>query len=366
MSTRMRPTDPPGISRRDFLETTAATVVVATTLAPAIDGQAPVGAPALVQPDPAVPRSAIRVTVNGAARRLDVEDRWTLAELLRDHRGLTGTKVGCDRGECGACTGRLDGRPVYSCSLLAVWADGIAVQTVEGLARGPGLDPLQQAFVDHDGPQCGFCTSGQLVTARALLDRHPRPRADEVRAALVGNLCRCSNYQRYVEAVLAAAGPAPMPGPTPGPPTAGDAAGGRAGRMAPLSVVGHPTPRIDAAARVTGRATYAGDVRLPGMLFARVLRSPHPHARTGRVDTAKARALPGVKAVITRESCRVSWSSGDSRNTRFLFNDPVRFVGDAVAAVAAVDRHVAEEALRLIQVDYVPLDFVLDPEEALH
>ena len=113
MSTRMRPTDPPGISRRDFLEATAATVVVATTVAPAINGQAPGGAPALVQPDPAVPRSAIRVTVNGAARRLDVEDRWTLAELLRDHLGLTGTKIGCDRGECGACTVLMDGKPVY-------------------------------------------------------------------------------------------------------------------------------------------------------------------------------------------------------------------------------------------------------------
>jgi len=349
------------ISRRAFLEGTSAGLAAAAL--PSLEATPARTAP--TAPPTAAPRTLVRIVVNGVERRLEVEDRWTLAELLREHLGLTGTKVGCDRGECGACTVRLDGRPVYSCSLLAVWADGSAVHTVEGLARGPRLDPLQQAFVDHDGPQCGFCTSGQLVTARALLDRHPRPRADEVRAALVGNLCRCSNYQRYVEAVLAAAGPAPRPRPTPRPPTAGDAAGERAGHMAPLSVVGHPTPRIDAAARVTGMATYAGDVRLPGMLFARVLRSPHPHARLRRVDTAKAGALPGVKAVITRESCRVSWSSGDSRNTRFLFNDPVRFVGDAVAAVAAVDRHVAEEALRLIEVDYVPLDFVLDPEEAL-
>jgi CO/xanthine dehydrogenase Mo-binding subunit len=133
----------------------------------------------------------------------------------------------------------------------------------------------------------------------------------------------------------------------------------------PLKTLGHPTPRVDAFERVTGKATYTGDVLRPGMLYARVLRSPHPHARIRRIDLAQARALPGVKAVITRQTCEVIWSSGDSRNRRYLFNDPVRFVGDPVAAVAAVDRHVAEEALRLIAVDYEPLEFVLDPEEAL-
>ena len=156
-----------------------------------------------------MPRTTIRVTVNGKAERVEVEDRWTLAELLRDHLGLTGTKIGCDRGECGACTVLLDHQPIYSCSYLAVWTDGRSVQTVEGLASGTRLDPLQQAFVDHDGPQCGFCTSGQLMSAKALLDANPHPTADEVRAAMTGNLCRCSNYNRYVEAVLAAAAARP-------------------------------------------------------------------------------------------------------------------------------------------------------------
>ena len=155
---------------------------------------------------PPVPHSAIQVTVNGIKQRVNVEDRWTLVEMLRDGLGLTGTKIGCDRGECGACTVLLDGKPVYSCSNLAVWADGRSIQTVEGLAQGEKLDPLQQAFIDHDAPQCGFCTSGQLMSARALLNTNPHPTADEVRAALTGNICRCSNYNRYVEAVLAAAG----------------------------------------------------------------------------------------------------------------------------------------------------------------
>src|SRR5437016_7266162 len=188
------------ISRRKFLKGTGAALAVATT-APKIEAQTPAAAVATE----AVPRSMIRVTVNGTEGRIEVEDRWTLVELLRDHLGLTGTKIGCDRGECGACTILLDGKPVYSCSNLAVWADGRSVETVEGLAQNGGLDPLQQAFIDHDAPQCGFCTSGQLMSAKGLLTRNPQPSADEVRAGMTGNLCRCAGYNHYVEAVLAAA-----------------------------------------------------------------------------------------------------------------------------------------------------------------
>jgi aerobic-type carbon monoxide dehydrogenase small subunit (CoxS/CutS family) len=185
------------ISRRGFLKGTGAAIAVATA-APGIEAQSPAAADA-------VPRTTIRFRVNGTARRVEVEDRWTLVEMLRDHLGLTGTKIGCDRGECGACTVLLDGKPVYSCSNLAVWADGRSVETVEGLARNGRLDALQQSFIDHDGPQCGFCTSGQLMCAKGLLMRNAHPTADEVRASMTGNLCRCSNYNHYVEAVLAVA-----------------------------------------------------------------------------------------------------------------------------------------------------------------
>jgi len=135
--------------------------------------------------------------------------------------------------------------------------------------------------------------------------------------------------------------------------------------LTPLKTVGHPTQRIDAVKRVTGAATYTGDIQLPGMLYARVLRSPHAHARIRGIDITKAQALPGVKAILTRENCDIVWSSGDTRNKRYLFNNPVRFAGDAVAAIAATDRHVAEEAMRQISVDYEVLPFVLDPEDAL-
>ena len=188
------------ISRREFVETTGAGLVVATSV-PLIVQEA-----SAQEAAPSTPRTSIKLVVNGTEHRAEVEDRWTLVEVLRDHLGLTGTKIGCDRGECGACTVLLDGKPVYSCSQLAVWANGRTVQTVEGLAHNENLHPLQEAFIEHDGPQCGYCTSGQLMSAKALLDHNPHPTADEVRAAMTGNICRCSNYNRYVESVLAAAG----------------------------------------------------------------------------------------------------------------------------------------------------------------
>ena len=193
------------ISRRQFLEGSGAVIAVAT-VGPKLTGSlSAADLPVSNGVSSEVPSTAIRLVVNGTEHRLEVEDRWTLAELLRDHLGLTGTKIGCDRGECGACTVLLDGKPVYSCSNLAVWADGREVQTVEGLAHDEHLDPLQQAFIEHDGPQCGFCTSGQLMSAKGLLTRNPHPSAHEVRAAMTGNICRCSNYNHYVEAVMAAA-----------------------------------------------------------------------------------------------------------------------------------------------------------------
>lgn len=191
------------LSRRAFLEGTGAALVVATAI-PALEAQTPAPRQPAIAVDPSVPRTTIRVTVNGTLHRVEVEDRWTLVELLRDHFGLTGTKIGCDRGECGACTVLLDDKPIYSCSNLAIWANGKAVVTVEGLAKNGVLDPLQQAFMEHDAAQCGFCTSGQLMTATALLASNPHPTPEEARAAMAGNLCRCANYNRYIEAVVAA------------------------------------------------------------------------------------------------------------------------------------------------------------------
>ena len=191
-------------TRRGFLGGAGAAVVVAG--APKLGLSEPSSAGAIEQEVPPVPQTAIRITVNGTEHRVDVEDRWTLNEFLRDHVGLMGSKIGCNRGECGACTVLVDGEPVFSCSTLAVWADGQDIVTVEGLESDGAVSPLQQAFMDHNAAQCGFCTSGQLMTATALLVSNPRPTSDAVQKALVGNLCRCSNYNAIVEAVLAAAG----------------------------------------------------------------------------------------------------------------------------------------------------------------
>lgn len=193
------------ISRRKFLRRTSAGVAATTLVSGAgAASQTNAGGGASSAPSGAATHE-VRIVVNGTERRVRIEDRWSLAEVLRDRLGLTGTKVGCERGECGACTVLLNGTAVYSCSYLAAWADGASVQTVEGLVRDGVLDPLQQAFIDHDGPQCGFCTSGQLMAARALLNTNPHPTDDQVRRGLAGNVCRCSNYNRYVEGVLAAA-----------------------------------------------------------------------------------------------------------------------------------------------------------------
>jgi carbon-monoxide dehydrogenase small subunit len=129
----------------------------------------------------------------------------TLLQALRDKLALTGTKNGCNAGECGACTVLLNGEPVNSCMVLAVECDGMEIVTVEGLAKDGVLDPVQQTIIDHGGVQCGFCTPGILISARALIDRDPEPSEDDIREALVGNLCRCTGYLRIVDAVQEAA-----------------------------------------------------------------------------------------------------------------------------------------------------------------
>ena len=147
----------------------------------------------------------INITVNGGLEQVVVPSNMTLMHMLREKLALTGTKNGCSAGECGACTVLMNGEPVNSCMVLAAECDGATIVTVEGLAHDKQLDPQQQAMIDAGGVQCGFCTPGILLSSRALLDRNPHPTEDEIREALVGNLCRCTGYVRIVEAVKMAA-----------------------------------------------------------------------------------------------------------------------------------------------------------------
>jgi carbon-monoxide dehydrogenase small subunit len=146
----------------------------------------------------------ITLTVNGKPYELSVLPWRTLLEVIREDLGLTGTKEGCGLGECGACTVIVDGRTVNSCLMLASEADGKQITTIEGLADG-GLHPVQQAFVDHGGLQCGFCTPGMIMSAKALLDENPRPSEAEIRKGIAGNLCRCTGYTKIIESITAAA-----------------------------------------------------------------------------------------------------------------------------------------------------------------
>jgi carbon-monoxide dehydrogenase small subunit len=156
-------------------------------------------------PDDAVPVRRVTITVNGKPRTADIEPRLLLAHLLRQGLRLTGTHTGCDTTNCGACTVLVDGAPVKSCTMLAVQADGAAITTIEGLAPGDELHPVQQAFHEHHGLQCGYCTAGMVMAAVGFLDENPDPTEREVRLGLEGNLCRCTGYQNIVDSVLAAA-----------------------------------------------------------------------------------------------------------------------------------------------------------------
>ena len=147
----------------------------------------------------------LTLTVNGEAYEVLIDAHRTLLEVLRETLGFTGTKKSCNEGECGACTVIMDGKPVASCLVLALDAQGKEILTIEGLAQGEQLHPLQVAFVRQGGIQCGFCTPGMIMSAKALLDRNPRPTATEVRRAISGNLCRCTGYQQIVDAVMTAA-----------------------------------------------------------------------------------------------------------------------------------------------------------------
>lgn len=146
-------------------------------------------------------KSIINIAVNGTMYTIDVKNNWTLLKVLRDELGLTGTKCGCDKGQCGACTVLMNGKPVLSCLTLAVAANEHEITTIEGLALGGNLHPLQEAFVERHALQCGFCTPGMIMAAKALLDENPNPSEAEIRHNLRGNLCRCGSYPKVVQAI---------------------------------------------------------------------------------------------------------------------------------------------------------------------
>ncbi len=284
--------------------------------------------------------------INGQETQAAPRPGQCLRTFLRE-TGWFGVKKGCDAGDCGACTVLLDGAPVHSCLVPAFRAAGRRVTTIEGLAPASGLHPVQRAFLDAQGFQCGFCTAGMILTASCLTEAQRQ----DLPVALKGNLCRCTGYRAIRDAI---AGVQDIQDSAPG------------------AALGRNIPAPAGPDIVTGRARYTLDVPADGFLHMKLLRSPHPHARIVAIDTSAALAVPGVHAVLTHEdapdrmfsTARHEHPEDDADDTRLL--DPVvRFIGQRVAAVVAESEAAAEEGCRRVAVTYELLPAVFDPVEAM-
>lgn len=348
----------------------------------------------------------LELRINGVVESLEVAVNETLLSMLR-REGYCSVKQGCETGECGACTVLVDGVPRPSCVMLTGQAGGCTLTTVEWLSSTHKLHPLQEAFIEVGAVKCGFCTSGMLLSAYALLQKNSQPTEEEVRDALSGNLCRCTGYVKIVQAVMRAAaimrGEKVEPvayasvsaqnsaGVTEGKVQGGTARHGtgvatakipvitangaafKGARLdATLEVVGKPVGNIDGVKLVTGKPAFTADVPPRGLLFARVLTSPHAHAVIRDIDVSEAKALPGVHAVLTyKDVPRTPYSSverlstDDGPHDQYSLDYILRYVGDRVAVVAAETPEIAEQALTLIQVEYDVLPAILDPRQAL-
>ncbi|MBI5823803.1 MAG: molybdopterin-dependent oxidoreductase [Chloroflexi bacterium] len=307
----------------------------------------------------------ISLTVNGNRHTLEPVAGETLSTLLRERLRLTGTKIGCEEAECGACTVLVDGEPMMSCVYPAERADGKTIVTIEGLAgkftakdlkkeeRGKNLGelrslhPLQEAFVEHGAVQCGFCIPGQIMTAYALLERNPNPTQDDIRFALKDTLCRCAGYQTIENSILAAA-ESLRTGESVRKPNIPDS-------IHEHNSVGHTHTRHDGVDKVTGTAIYTDDLVFDGMLYAKAKRAMIPHGFLTKLDISKAKALPGVVSVLTAEDVK-----GEKNHGLVIYDWPVlvgvgervRYVGDALAVIAAETQQIAEQASALIEAEF--------------
>jgi selenium-dependent xanthine dehydrogenase len=306
----------------------------------------------------------ISLTVNGQSRILDSIPGETLSTLLRERLRLTGTKIGCEEAECGACTVLVDGEPMMSCVYPAERADGKAIVTIEGLAQRVHeemkLHPLQEAFVEQGAVQCGFCIPGQIMTAYALLKHNPNPDSADIRFALKDTLCRCAGYPSIENAILAAAQALRTGEPVQKPTHIPDS-------IHSHKTVGHSHLRPEAVQKVTGEAIYTDDLTFDGMLFAKARRAMIPHGFLTKLDVSKAKALQGVVAVLTAEDI-----PGEHNHGLVIYDWPVmvgigervRYVGDALAIVAAETQDIAEQASGLIEAEFDLQPVITNPVQA--
>jgi aldehyde oxidoreductase len=296
------------------------------------------------------PLLEINFWLNGTPAGGRFPGEMTLLRYLRDCAGLLGTKDGCAVGQCGTCTVIVDGAARHACHVTLAELAGSHIETIEGLEKSGALHPLQQAFIDAGAVQCGFCTPGMIMAAKALLDANPDPSLEDVKRALTATkqLCRCTGYIKIFEAIRLAAARLRSPDAQP---TALPA--------------GLPLTESISVDMVTGRNRFCDDLSLPGMLPGKVLFSAEPHARIRRLDTRAAEQMPGVAAVITAKDIPGKNESGIvMRDQPAIAAGYVRSIADPLAAVFAETREQAEAALAAIRVDYEPLPGVFSPEEA--
>ena len=291
----------------------------------------------------------LNFTLNGEVESIEITPRTRLLDAVRVNLGLTGTKEGCGTGDCGSCTMLLDGKPVNSCMVLALQAEGRNVTTIEGLGRPGALHPIQQAMIQSGGIQCGFCTPGMVLSLKGLLDQNPHPDEKAVRVAISSNLCRCTGYTKILDAAKMLSD-----GDVNSNASEGDDC-----------AIGSRMVRGDAVEKVTGRAVYAEDIQLPRMIHGVLVRSPHPHAKILSIDTTEALKLPGVKAVVTGHDIEMGYFGYEVHDLKVFALEKVRYVGEPVAAVAATTADIAREAASKVKVVYQELPAVFDPEEAL-
>ena len=309
-------------------------------------------------------KTTISIVVNDETHTLPVRPGETLANLLRDRLHLTGTKIGCEEAECGACTVLVNDEPVLSCVYPAVRADGKRIITVEGLAKKVHqvmkLHPIQEAFVEHGAVQCGFCIPGQIMTAFALLKRNPDPTPEEVRYALKDTLCRCGGYPMIEKAILAAAHTLRTGEPLKLPEVHES--------IHKREVIGRRHLRPDAVEKVTGNAVFTDDLHFDNMLYAKVRRAMVPHGILKRLDISKAKAVEGVYAVLTAEDIPGEQNHGliiSDWPTIVGVGQKVRYVGDAIAIIAAKTREIAALASSLIEAEFELLPVITSPVQAL-
>ena len=294
-------------------------------------------------------KKTLNFIVNGRQETIAVAPRSRLLDALRLDLGLIGTKEGCGTGDCGSCTVLLDGNAVNSCMVLALQAEGRDVTTIEGLGEPGILDPVQQAMVRSGGIQCGFCTPGIVLSLKGLFDSNPGPSEEDVRIAVSSNLCRCTGYTKIFDAAQALC------------------EGSLQARIGNGNddAIGARMVRTDAVEKVTGRAVYAEDIRLPRMIYGALVRSTHAHARILSVDTSEAVKLPGVKAVVTGRDIEMGYYGYELHDQRVFALEKVRYLGEPVAAVAADTVDIARDAATKVKVKYEELPAVFDPEEAM-